>query len=101
MVYLSFVEWIRLLPSAPISVSIPSFGEIIGIVPCLPALEASNVTYISLGGCGWIGAVLIVVCFVPSPVLRTIVVMRTSSGVVMTSMVMTSPPEFGVRRGFF
>ena len=44
VVHLSFVEWIGVLPSASISVSIPSFGAIIGIVPYLPALKASNLT---------------------------------------------------------
>ena len=75
MVHLSFVEWIGLLPSAPITVSILRFRALRGIVSSLPALKASNVTYISLGGCGWIGVVLIFVCFIPSPILRTIVVM--------------------------
>ena len=88
MVHLPFVEWIGLLSSAPIAVSILCFRALRGIVSTLPALEASNVTLVSLGGCGWIGAVLIVACSVPSPILRTIVVVRTSSVVVMTSMVM-------------
>ena len=88
MVHLSFVEWIRLLPGAPVSVSIPSFRAIIGIVPCLPALKASNLTYVSFGGCGWIGAILIVVSSIPVSILTTIVVMRSSSSVVVTSMVM-------------
>ena len=44
VVHLSFVEWIGLLPSASISVSTPSFGAIIGILPCLPALKTGNLT---------------------------------------------------------
>ena len=44
VVHLSFVEWIGLLPSAPISVSIRSFRAVIGIVPGLPALVANNLT---------------------------------------------------------
>ena len=44
VVHLSFVEWIGLLPSAPITVSILRFRALRGIVSSLPALEASNVT---------------------------------------------------------
>ena len=43
VVHLSFVEWIGLLPSAPISISILPFRALRGIVSSLPALETSNV----------------------------------------------------------
>ena len=43
VVHLSFVEWIRLLPSAPVTVSIICFRAVRGIVSSLPALETSNV----------------------------------------------------------
>ena len=91
MVHLSFVEWIRLLSGAPVSISIPSFRAIIRIVPSLSALIASNLTQVSLGGCGWIGAILIVISSVPISILTTIVIMRPSSSVVVTSMVMNKP----------
>ena len=57
-------------------------------MPNLPALETSNVTLILLGVCGWVRVVLIATCSVPIPILSTIVFMRSSSGAVMTSMVM-------------
>ena len=44
VVHLSFVEWIRILSRAPISVSILSFRALRGIVSSLLALEASDVT---------------------------------------------------------
>ena len=43
VVHLSFVEWIGLLSSAPIAVSILRFRALRGIVSILPALETSNV----------------------------------------------------------
>ena len=43
VVHLSFVKWIGLLPSAPITISILCFRALCGIVSSLPALEASNV----------------------------------------------------------
>ena len=43
VVHLSFVEWISLLPSAPITVSILRFRALRGIVSSLPALETCNV----------------------------------------------------------
>ena len=60
-------------------------------MPSLSALIASNFTQVSLGGCGWIGAILIVVSSVPIPILTTIVIMRSSSSVVVTSMIMNKP----------
>ena len=44
VVHLSFVEWIGLLPSTPIAISILRFRALRGIVSSLPALKASNVT---------------------------------------------------------
>ena len=44
VVHLSFVEWIGLLPIAPIAVSILRFRALRRIASSLPALKASNVT---------------------------------------------------------
>src|SRR3954471_3649217 len=68
VVHLSFVEWIILLLSAPITISILRFRAVCGIVSSLPALETSNLAQVSLGGCGWIGAVLIVAFSIPIPI---------------------------------
>ena len=43
VVYSSFVKWIGLLSSTPISVPILPFRALRGIVSSLPALETSNV----------------------------------------------------------
>ena len=88
MVHLSFVEWIGLLPSAPIAISILRFRALRGIVSSLPALETSNVTQVLLGVCCWVRAVLIAAFSIPISIPRATVVMRTSSIVFMASMVM-------------
>src|SRR6187399_2516269 len=74
VVHLSFVERVGLLPGTSIVVPILSFRALCGIVSILPALETGSVAQIPLGGCGWSGAVLIIICSIPIPILRAIVI---------------------------
>ena len=88
MVHLSFVEWVGLLPGASIAVPILSFWAVIGIMSILPALVTGDVAEILLGGCGRGRTILIIVFSIPIPILGAIVVVRTSSSMGVSSMVM-------------
>ena len=74
---MSFVERVRLLPRASISITILGFGTFIGIMSSLLALVASDVAQILLGWSCWVGTVLSVVSSVTIPILGATMVVRT------------------------
>ena len=88
MVHLSPVERVRLLPRPSIAISILGFRTFIGIMSSLLTLVASNVAQILLGRRCWVGTVLAVASSITIPILWATMVVRTSSSVIVTSMVM-------------
>ena len=88
MVHLSPIERVRLLPRASVAISILSFRTFIGIMSSLLALVASNVAQILLSWCCSVGTVLAIASSVTIPILEATMVVRTSSIVIVTSMVM-------------
>ena len=93
MVHLSFVEWIGLLSSAPITISILRFRALRGIVSSLPALEASDVTQIFLHWCRRVEMLLVAIPSIAISMLVTMVVVSISSMLNVASMVMMIPSK--------
>ena len=84
---MSSVERLGLLPRASISIAILQLRTIIGVVSSLPALVTGDMTQVLLSGCCWIGTVLVATCSISIPIFGATMVMRTSSIVSVSSMV--------------
>src|SRR3954463_11472279 len=101
MIHMPLSERIRLLASRipiAISISILCLRTLIGVVPCLLAFEASDVTQIFLHWCRRVEMLLIAIPSIATAIaiamLVAMVVMSISSMLNVTSMVMMIPSKF-------
>ena len=89
-------ERIRLLASRipiAIAISILCLMALIGVVTCLLALEAGDVTQVLLHRCGRIEMLLIAISSIAITLLVTMVVVSISSILNVASMVMMIPSK--------
>ena len=89
-------ERIRLLASRipiAISISILRLRTLIGVVPCLLAFEASDVTQIFLHWCRRVEMLLVAIPSIAISMLVTMVVVSISSMLNVASMVMMIPSK--------
>ena len=94
MIHMPLSERIRLLASRiPISIPILLLGTLIGVVPCLLAFEASDVTQIFLHWCRRVEMLLVAIPSIAISMLVTMVVVSISSMLNVASMVMMIPSK--------
>ena len=96
MIHMPLSERVGLLASRiPISIPILLLGTLIGVVPCLLAFEASDVTQIFLNWCRRVEMLLIAISSIAiaNAMLVTMVVVSISSMMNVASMVMVIPSK--------
>ena len=96
MIHMPLSERIGLLASRipiAISISILRLRELIGVVTCLLALEAGDVTQLLLHRCRRAEMLLIAISSIAIAMLVTMVVVSISSMLKVTSMVMMIPSK--------